>query len=691
MSMELETFRDCYVKYSGDGKKFTMFIGNEFVEKQVEVLDNHICTEKIYNKKQNSSWSVEQGQDNKYLQTCPLLNYEKATMKIERTICEESYLSQSHLQVTLKFCDTDTTLWYEYTIYPQQAFIETQAYICSKSKTRYNVTTEQKEAIEYNGIEANYIEEMVNRNFCDEDVIDCIGLGKRHLSLEIIKLNDKTDSNDYLTECSTFPLYCRGEKTFNGNIFIFDDYANENCLMIVRNAPTQSSALNRGDYDLKVMANELVHVYGSGIDFDNLPNVKTPYYSSVIGVGKTKEIKDQYKRYYKQVSKGDRSQDLFIMSNTWGDRSQDTAVCESFILKEIDKANKIGVGIVQIDDGWEFGITANSLRAKGGVWEGYYNDTQDFWKVNEEKFPNGLECVISYAKQFNIQIALWFSPDSSNDFGNVEKDIETIWGLYQRYGVRYFKIDGVKIRNKLCEVNFIKFMTVLTEKSKGEITFNLDVTAEDRFGYLYQPQFGTLFVENRYTDCANYFPHNTLKNLWCLSSVLPTRQLQMELLNNRRNVAQYKNISFRPDLYTIDYLFAITMLSNPLVWMEMSNLHPDDVERLTGVVSAYRPHSKALFDAEVSPIGNMPSGMNFTGFRAKTDSNSGYLLLFREDTDITQTGYTYNIEMPENSGTKLSIIYTNADRDDVILTQPSKDKIFLEMKKPLTFVFAKYN
>ena len=53
---------------------------------------------------------------------------------------------------------------------------------------------------------------------------------------------------------------------------------------------------------------------------------------------------------------------LVTMSNTWGDCNRFTRVCEEFVIKEIDKAAELGVEIVQIDDGWQFGSTADVSR-----------------------------------------------------------------------------------------------------------------------------------------------------------------------------------------------------------------------------------------------------------------------------------------------------------------------------------------
>ena len=117
----------------------------------------------------------------------------------------------------------------------------------------------------------------------------------------------------------------------------------------------------------------------------------------------------------------------FSMSNTWGDRNQDLAVCDAFVRKEIDTAAEIGVDIVQIDDGWQKGITINSARQKGGVWEGYYATDPDFWKPDPEKFPQGLKPVSAYAASKGVKLGLWFSPDSSRDFRNWKRDAVTLW------------------------------------------------------------------------------------------------------------------------------------------------------------------------------------------------------------------------------------------------------------------------
>lgn len=84
---------------------------------------------------------------------------------------------------------------------------------------------------------------------------------------------------------------------------------------------------------------------------------------------------------------------------------------------------------------------------------------------------------------------------------------------------------------------------------------------------------------------------------------------------------------FAPGDYSIDYLFAAVMTANPLVWMKVTGLEAEDVIRLNKVVSVYKKHSCALFEADISPAGQMPSGMSFTGFCCEVTDTEGYLLL----------------------------------------------------------------
>ncbi len=643
--------KDCFAYY--DEANSRVHIGNSRIEKLIRIKGSFICTEKVSDLTNGRTWSGGKP----LWQRCPVLCVDETpAVKFEVSDVEAPLGMKPHVKAVIELSGREGSAWYEFTVFPDIPFVFNQ--IFAEKKGDIKLGEGAPEVLGCTGVEAQDRKSSDGDIICSADTLDCIPLGYSHLEVESVKLYDKTDRNDSLVERQTVPVYKNGRCERSGNIFRISDYPNGDSLMLVKHSPTQSSALNRPAYDLVFQGVTYAALLGTGIDFSEMPSGKVPYYASAIGVSKTKDIYEELWRYSTAISSGDIRGANFVMSNTWGDRSQDMAVCEEFMLKEIERARQLGVDIIQIDDGWQSGITANSLRKKGGVWEGYYKDNSDFWQVNPERFPNGLSPLIEKAKEYGIELGLWFSPDSSDDFVNVDKDIDTLMRLYKTHGVRYFKLDGVKIRSKLGEMRFIHMLDELTKRTGGEMRFNLDVTAEDRFGYLYQTQFGTLFVENRYTDFVNYFPHNTFKNLWNLASVVPARRLQMELLNIRRNTEKYKGLPFAPSEYKMDYVFAIVLPANPLVWMEMTHLADSDAELLSKITEVYKPYKSEIFNSRVIPIGDAPNGMSFPGYFCRNaDKKSGHLLLFREST----ADDTYTFKLPHDiSGEETEILYQSA-------------------------------
>lgn len=670
-------FKDCYAFY--DENTGFIKLGNSKIEKVLQVKGTAVRTACVRDTATNFDWS-----GNSLWQRCPVFDEgETPDVSFETKIIENPYGMKPHLKAVLCLKGDKGNAWYEYLIFPQVAFIYNQNFVSKQGNIE--VLEQENKSNSPTGIEQEQNKVQVNSvNF---DVLDCVPLGSRHLNVNSFKLYDKTDYNDMLVEHQNATVYTfrNGELKRDGNVFCINDYVGGNSLMMIKHSPTESSALNRKGADFIIHGNVYATLYGTGIDFNDMPNGKVPYYASTVGVGKTDDIYDEMWQYNTAFCLDDPRKALFCMSNTWGDRSQDMAVCESFMLREIERARQMGVDIIQIDDGWQLGVTANSLRKKGGVWEGYYADNSDFWAVNPERFPSGLKTVVDKAREYGIEFGLWFSPDSSNDFENYQKDVATLMNLYNTYGVRYFKLDGVKIRNKLCEMRFIKLLQELTNLTKGDMRFNLDVTAEDRFGYMYQSQFGTLFVENRYTDFTNYFPHNTFKNVWNLAHVIPTRRLQMELLNTRRNTKNYEDVLFAPNTYSPDYLFATVMVANPLFWMEMSNLHDDYAKTLAKISTVYKNYRQEIFASRVIPIGEMPNGMAFSGYACENKDAKVYnIILFREATNED----TYIFKLTKDiSKLNAEKIYQNADVEYEI----NGDSITVKFGEQRSFIWLRFS
>lgn len=334
-------------------------------------------------------------------------------------------------------------------------------------------------------------------------------------------------------------------------------------------------------------------------------------------------------RNYQQRIRIHRAErDEMIMMNTWGDRGQDTKVNEEFCLAELDAGAKLGITHFQLDDGWQSGRSANSAFA-GGSFEDIWRNP-NYWKPNPQKFPNGLAPIMEKGKKLGIEICLWFNPSPDDGNINWEKDADVLISLYKQYGIRTFKIDGVKMPDKNSEINFRKLLDKVVEATNGAVVFNLDVTAGRRGGYHSFNEYGNIFLENRYTDWQNYYPYWTLRNLWMLSHYVPPQNLQIEFLNKWRNAAKYGDDQFAPANYSFDYLFAITMAAQPLAWFEGTGL-PEEAFPVSKTIASYKSVMTNFHSGNILPIGDEPSGKSWTGFQSqKTGSSDGYVLIFRE-------------------------------------------------------------
>jgi len=315
-----------------------------------------------------------------------------------------------------------------------------------------------------------------------------------------------------------------------------------------------------------------------------------------------------------------------IMLNTWGDRGQDTRMCEAFVLREIEAGAKLGVTHFQLDHGWE------STQAEANTWPLNLQqiwDTSHFWDVHTGRFPNGLTPCVEAARRAGIELCLWFNPAPDDSYAHWQDDANVLIGLYHRYGIRTFKIDGVEIPDKRAERNLRRMLETVLEATGQQAVFNLDVTAGRRFGYFDFTEYGNKFLENRYTDWSNYYPHWALRNLWMLSRYVSPRTLQVEFLNKWRNPANYPaDDPLAPAKVPFDYVFAITMAAQPLAWFEATGL-PQEAFDIAGLVRIYREHQTAFHAGTVLPIGESPCGTGWTGFQS-CGAGTGYFLVFRE-------------------------------------------------------------
>jgi len=468
-------------------------------------------------------------------------------------------------------------------------------------------------------------------------------LDSQHVRLTQVIFRDQTDIHNELVFEQEWLLHpAERELALPGNLFVFDDVLTGHGRIVLKTEALPHARPQSIPADVRVTPAEKggfeVSVLGApGAQRDGWQLLE--YSGGPLGRSAALHACQQAQRPNTPAHRLPR-----FLSNTWGDRSRDSRIQHDFIAHEIEAGARLGVEVLQIDDGWERGVTKNSARSAqaGGVWEGFWQQDPNFWQVSPQRFPHGLEPLLAQARTHGMQLGLWFGPDSWQDFTNWQRDAACLLDFYHRLGIAHFKLDGIRMDTPAAQANLRSFMAAVLSGSGGQVVFDLDVTAQTRPGYFGAIQAGPLFVENRYTDWHRYWPHHTLRNLWKLSRWVDPRRLRMEWLNHARNLEKYPSDPLAPAAWTPDALFATVMCSNPLGWFEVSNLPPGYFERAAPLIALWKQQREALFAGAILPVGAAPDGVNWSGFLSLAeDRRSGYLLLFRQ-----LAGETGRIRLP---------------------------------------------
>ena len=454
---------------------------------------------------------------------------------------------------------------------------------------------------------------------------DCIRFAPQHIKATSVVCMDQTDIRDKLMDVDERLLMAYDTRfTLAASALDCRDVLTGDGMVFVRLAPMPSSRPEKVEDFILDGAHRRVGLLANGY-----PLVELTYRGGDAGRQRALVAFQRAIRPYRT------GRDGILLSNTWGGGNRDTRINQAFLLKEIEAGAKIGVDVIQVDDGWEHGRTSNSerkaLAGKEKVWNGYWATDPDFWKEDRERFPDGLDFLVKKAAEKGMRFGLWFGPDSSDDAANWQRDADCLIDYHRRLGIDYFKLDSMKLFTPLALKRNRMMFDRMQEASGGAMVFDLDCTAEIRPGFLGLLDVGPMFVENRYTMNPVYWPHHTLKNLWDLSHLIDPVRLRMEFNNPDTNHDKYGGSPLGHGKYRPDALFATVMAASPLAWMELSDVSEKSVAALAPIVKTWKAERERWHGGVIHPVGSRPDGVAWTGFVSEAaDGVGGYALLFRE-------------------------------------------------------------
>jgi alpha-galactosidase len=601
--------------------KDTLVVGNQLIERKFIWNNGNLITHSLTDKSSKQVWlNRSKIPDFHIAKDTNVSNGSYVSKEIKETAIHSGYLA-----VETGFSLGTLSIKKVYRVYDNSPAIACDIYL----KGSTNVTFDGKAGSVADMKNIEFAEDMKSKQMTA--ILDQIKLDGFHWQTKIVEFFDVTDWNNNLVQEKSIIPY---RKTFHrGNLLLAHNMENNKGFFFLKEAPTSSVQLAYNGYDFTT---DFGHFTTAGLGLtanDIKVDEWTKAYSVVIGVYSGSEFQQlsALRSYQKNIRKLLPQRDEMVMMNTWGDRSQDSKVNEKFSLMEVEKAAQLGISHFQIDDGWQVGKSPNSALAKGSfknMW-----DNPDYWKPDPLKYPNGLHPIVKRGKELGVEICLWFNPSVQNDYADWKKDVHALVGLYQAYGIRTFKIDGLAIPTKQSEINLRKLFDSVLEKTNNNVVFNLDATAGRRTGYYTFNEYGNVFLENRYTDWQNYYPYWTLRNIWQLARYVPAEKLQIEFLNKWRNTDKYGKDIFAPNNHSFEYLFATTMAGQPLAWFEGTGL-PKEALKIKDLIKSYRKVQHDFHLGTILPIGDEPSGRSWTGFQS-LNGNRGYFIFYRENNPDT--------------------------------------------------------
>lgn len=662
------TYKDCSIILKND----TLCIKNNKIRQQFLWNSGHLILLNISNN-ENGQLIISGDHTPDFMEFSDSLTSKNAEINIKKK--QFSPLDPFFLQAEIIYSLNELQVKRTINIFPETAAIS------HSFSLKGNVLTKTADNVEEN--ELTMIEKD-DINIKKQAGIGKLSLSQPHWNFEVVNFKEATDYHNTLTSKYTFSAYSKPEKA-KGNILIGTNKLQKLGFFIIKEAPLHQSQADYKGYDFQVSNTEVI-LHGLGIPAGNIqPDNWTQGYGYTIGVGNVERnsLLLNAKLYQKQQRKLLQHRDEMLLANTWGDRSKDSRMNEFFILEELEACARLGITHLQLDDGWQQGLSRNSASQLGYKWDDW---SKEDWEPHKDRFPNGFRAILKSAKEKNIEICLWFNPGKKDDYIHWERDADILIDFYKIYGIKVFKIDGIELSSKAAEINLRKFFEKVKEATNGHVVFNLDVTAGHRMGYFYFMEYGNLFLENRYTDWGNYYPHSTLRNLWMLSEFISAEKIQVEFLNKWRNPHKYEeNDPLAPANIPFYYQIASTFAGQPLAWMEVSQL-PEVAFNVTELLKAYKKVQHDFHQGIIMPIADEPNGLNWSGFQSVNDKE-GYILLFRAYTNENEKWM--ELDLPVSQKIKLEHILGDGKSFEGEISKEGKLKFTLPEKH--SFALYKYS
>ena len=365
----------------------------------------------------------------------------------------------------------------------------------------------------------------------------------------------------------------------------------------------------------------------------------------------------------------DLDRDVYVKADTWGSgaRGTDCRVMgtEVEVLPEIESVADLGIDGLQIDDGWQVGLSPLSGRKQG-------------WKPHPDVYPDGWINVKEKAEKFGVKMALWAAGYSIS--------LEELKWNYDQVGFFTWKLDfGMP--------NSYHGLNTMQQKARDFLTYtghktqiSWDVTENDpRYGYYWAREFGCMWLSNRkpkfhYRNVPQ--PWLMLRENWELAKYVNINKFQLPV----KNFARVDQNITDAHLHSQSYAVALGLPGTPVFFQTTRYYDQKDREEIRELLGIYKKYRREMFDAYVFPIGDEPSNESWAGFQwYQPEKSTGYILMFREINNV-EPRKMIKLRFLKDTGISFTNVVNGKKWET---TANSFGEIEMDIAEPASFVFLK--
>ena len=357
--------------------------------------------------------------------------------------------------------------------------------------------------------------------------------------------------------------------------------------------------------------------------------------------------------------------DMFILSNTWGpaDPLGQQFTEQDFLMKEIPALAKVGVEVMQIDDGWQKG--------------GQLSEAHSF----SPKYKNGWKDIKDEADKYGLRFGLWVTAKMSTA-EELKKNVDEL-------GFVSWKVDFDKLVNRSDYEDRIKKYREVMKHSWMKTQFTLCPEYDDpRYGWYYCKEYGSIYFQNIQESLPAHLtmvPYQVLRQHWLMTRYFNSNKLQVMLQNPKRANPERSD----GPQHSHSYCFAMGVPFVPCFFQSAQYLDAEGQEELKTFISRYKKHRDEIFNCYTFPVGDKPDNQSWSGFQMiNEDNGSGnYILLFRELYN-RETSREVKLKFVSGKTIRISDIETGISRMEKV---PESGIVEFSIKDPGHYLFLNYS